>query len=154
MRSLAHLSPDIEEGTLLVLVQEPDTLETPFTNGWGFDYSIRYFTNDDAMGYVDPDFLYNQKVTVTDEGIVIESVGTRNNWSLAINHIYHWDEIIFLAQDEWGRAVLREELPQSYATEERARLYGPRARLHQSFVDPLFRQLSPPIQFLESRGGR
>jgi hypothetical protein len=117
-------------------------------SGWGFFYALRYFYDDQAAGIIPTDSLWAHNWEIRDDGVEI----TPAFEAVEARHSFHrWDEIIVIAKDTYGRAVILDRLPPELYAPERARLYDPYARIEPGFVPARVREILPPIQYPAQR---
>jgi len=130
-RSLAQLVPAVKEPTLMIYIPNPADKDTPITSGHMFQYSLRYFYDDDVTGIV-PTYRMSSIRTVSDEGIWYWE-----DWN-PTPHTYGWEAIIFLTRDDSGRLLILDKLPDPYLTAYRQRLYHPYSAVLPEFAPPRF----------------
>jgi len=149
LRGLAHLIPAAEPNTLLVLVvDDPAADPPPFTNGFAFQYAVRYLYEDSVLAAVTQGGLIAHELIVDDSGLqMILAPGFPPANPMAHPSQHAWDEVIFLRQDEHGRPVILDTLPEQYAAPGREALYDPQARIIRSApLPPRVLRLLPPLQ--------
>ncbi|GAB4481865.1 MAG: hypothetical protein Kow00124_30060 [Anaerolineae bacterium] len=147
LRRLAHLIPDVEDNTLLVLmVYDPATNPPPFVQNYSFQYAVRYLYDDRLVAYASNGPILAHDGVVTDDGIALVRWPGYDPASPLIRETAHgWDEIIIIEQNEYGYPVILEELPEQYYTPARAALYDPYARIRRGFIPGRIQKLLPPI---------
>ncbi len=147
LRRLAHLIPDVEDNTLLLLmVYDPDTNPPPFGGNLAYQYAIPYLYRDAMRGHASDGLNIAYDAIVTDAGIDLVVAPGYDPESRMITPTSHgWDEIIVIEQNEYGYPVILEELPEQYYTPARAALYDPYARIRRGFIPDRIQKLLPPI---------
>jgi len=155
LRRLAHLIPAAEPNTLLVrVVDDPDT-PLPFNYGYAFQYAVRYLYEDSVLAAVTQGPLIGHDLVVDDSGLqVVLRANMQPDNPLSHPSRHGWDEVIFLRQDEHGRPVILDTLPEQYATPAREALYNPQARIIRSApLPPRVLSLLPPLQSIPAAPG-
>jgi hypothetical protein len=138
LRSLAHLAPQVTPPSLFVYVENPALDETPFVNGFTFQYAVRYFYDDQATGLIPTDNIFD-RWSAGDAGITMEE-----RW-IAEPRVYGWDEMIFVTRDEAARLLILDILPDDFYTESRQALYRPHLRIQAAFVSERVRESFPVV---------
>ncbi|MBN1120613.1 MAG: hypothetical protein JXJ17_06010 [Anaerolineae bacterium] len=139
MRSLAHLAPDVEEGTLFIYVENTALPEAPFTSGFSFQFAVRTFYGDRATAIVPNDNTLG-RWEVTADGIDYDET-----W--ADEHVYGWDDLIVITREDSGRLVIVETLPDEFATPNRQAQYDPYGRIRSGYVNESIRETFPIVEW-------
>jgi hypothetical protein len=137
-RSLTNVAPEVTPPTLFVYIENPKLDETPYVNGFTFQYGVRYFYDNQATGLMPTDQIIGEW-TLADDGITM-----REGWSEP-PHTYGWDEMIFVSRDDEGRFYILDRLPTDFYSEARQALYHPAARIRAAFVSEAVQRTYPVV---------
>jgi hypothetical protein len=138
MRSLSHLVPAVDDLTLIVNVENRETVEAPWTSGFSFQYALRTFYDDDVTGIMTTDNILGSW-EAREDGIYVEE-----DWNGA--HLFGWDEVIFITRDEAGRVMILDRLPPDFYTPERQRQYDPYGHIVRGYIPPRIRRTFPIVE--------
>ncbi len=136
MRTLAHFAPAVEEDTLFMHIENFELGEAPFISGFSFQYAIRYFYQDAAVGIIPTDNIIGEW-EARDEGIWVNEGGRER--------VYGWDSVIFITREDSGRLIIMEELPPDFYTPARQRAYDPARPLRPGFIPERIRRAFPLV---------
>jgi hypothetical protein len=138
MRSLSHLVPAVDDLTLIVNVENPETVEAPWTSGFSFQYALRTFYDDEVTGIMTTDNILGSWEARAD-GIYVEE-----DWNGP--HLFGWDEVIVITRDEAGRVMILDKLPPDLYTPERQRQYDPYGHIVRGYIPPRVRRTFPIVE--------
>lgn len=137
MRTLGSIAPDSDDPLVFVYLENRPQPETPFVYGWGLQYAVRYFSEDQATA-IHLDDSNMGKWEVRNDGIWFEEPDR--------SHLYDWEHVIFITRSDLGEVVILDTIPESYATPQRQAAYNPYASIRAGYVPERIQAAFPVVR--------
>ncbi len=159
-RPMTHAVPTVKEDTLILFLEQDDRHPVPYLVGTGFDFSVRYFYQGNAVGVVSNNALVVASWALEAEGIRLTSNSPLAGGVLYTNRFYGWDEMIVVTRDDDTLTYVAPELTTELLSkglflpnvdlavvdETSLQTYDPYARIEAEYVNRRVQQVHPSIQ--------
>ncbi len=159
-RTLTHITPDVEEGTLFIHIQPQGADDSPFIFGVGLQYAVQVLYEEKARALISNDNMAGSDWQITEDGVTVTQTHPGPPSFLFTDQHYNWDQVIFITKNTDGQAVIIEDISARSLAEfgvfndyvdlsvigpEAESSYAPYERIRPGYVNEQVQQVYPPL---------